>query len=211
MTLGTARGCMHLERQPPDFSETAAPSSKRDILHQRDLLETTHPIEDLSTQRESLVSVRQPEAEGSEIEDPQPSAIERRSPAATGGLCVQPETGQRRRRVVERRLQGRQPSVRQPAIGVQKEQPSGSRRPRPEIELRPTTARTLHHPCTGRGGQLARSVDTAAISHHDFDAVGLPHRLETGSNRALLIEGRDDYRQIQIASRMSLGDTPHCI
>jgi hypothetical protein len=48
MTLGTARGCSHLERQSSDFPETAAVSSKRDILHQRYLLKTPHPIEDLT-------------------------------------------------------------------------------------------------------------------------------------------------------------------
>jgi hypothetical protein len=63
MTLGTARGCPYLERQSPDLAETPAASSERDILHQGDLLKTTHTIKDLSTQRESLVPVRQTKTE----------------------------------------------------------------------------------------------------------------------------------------------------
>jgi hypothetical protein len=63
MTLGAARGCPHLERQPPDLAEATAASGERNILHQRDLLKTANPIEDLAPQRESLVSVWQAEAE----------------------------------------------------------------------------------------------------------------------------------------------------
>ena len=77
---------------------------------------------------------------------------------------------------------------------MQKEQPRRRRRPRTEVELRPSTARTLDNLCAGRHGQLARSIAAAAVTDNDLDAVGLPHRLEAGPDRTLLIEGRDDNR-----------------
>jgi hypothetical protein len=63
MPFGSAGGRPHFEWQSPYFAEPPTASGHRHVLHQRDLLKTTQPIEDLATERKSLIAIRQTKTE----------------------------------------------------------------------------------------------------------------------------------------------------